>query len=74
MVLLPLLTALLRMQYVEIYNEAIKDLIEPGNASLDVREAPGRGTFVAGAAVKGGKVAKRIGAVARFLDSPLEAV
>lgn len=38
------------MQYVEIYNEQIKDLLQPSNGNLDVREAPGRGTFVAGAA------------------------
>lgn len=39
------------MQYVEIYNESIKDLLEPANnASLDVRESPKDGTFVAGAA------------------------
>ena len=38
------------MQYVEIYNEHIKDLLQPNNSNLDVREAPGKGTFVAGAA------------------------
>jgi hypothetical protein len=38
------------MQYVEIYNEQIKDLLQPENGALDVREAPGRGTYVAGAA------------------------
>ena len=41
------------MQYVEIYNEQIKDLLEPEKTAkqgLDVREAPGKGTFVAGAA------------------------
>jgi hypothetical protein len=38
------------MQYVEIYNEQIKDLLQPANGNLDVREAPGRGTYVAGAA------------------------
>ena len=38
------------MQYVEIYNEQIKDLLQPANVNLDVREAPGKGTFVAGAA------------------------
>ena len=39
------------MQYVEIYNEQIKDLLQPSNNDhLDVREAPGKGTFVAGAA------------------------
>ena len=37
------------VQYVEIYNEAIQDLFEPTNSDLDVREAPGKGTFVAGA-------------------------
>ena len=42
-----------KMQYVEIYNEQIKDLLEPEKTAkqgLDVREAPGKGTFVAGAA------------------------
>lgn len=34
----------------EIYNEHIKDLLQPSNINLDVREAPGKGTFVAGAA------------------------
>ena len=38
-------------QYVEIYNEQIRDLIEPEHDHLDVREAPGKGTFVAGAAI-----------------------
>ena len=38
------------MQYVEIYNEQIKDLLQPEHGTLDVREAPGRGTHVAGAA------------------------
>jgi len=42
-------STLLRMQYVEIYNEQIKDLLEPSSANLDVREDPKRGTFVAGA-------------------------
>ena len=37
------------MQYVEIYNERIQDLLNAENSDLDVREAPGRGTFVAGA-------------------------
>ena len=38
------------MQYVEIYNEQIKDLLEPkGAQGLDVREDPKKGTFVAGA-------------------------
>ena len=37
------------VQYVEIYNEVIQDLLEPSNAALDVREAPGKGTRVAGA-------------------------
>ena len=42
------------MQYVEIYNEQIKDLLEPKGAQglhsgLDVREDPKKGTFVAGA-------------------------
>ena len=38
------------MQYVEIYNEAIKDLLVPANNSqLDVREGKKEGTFVANA-------------------------
>ena len=37
----------------QLYNESIKDLCEPTTSArqLDVREAPGKGTFVAGAAV-----------------------
>ena len=31
-------------------NEHVQDLLEPANSDLDVREAPGKGTFVAGAA------------------------
>ena len=31
------------MTYVEIYNERIKDLLNPGQADLDVRECPKRG-------------------------------
>ena len=42
-----------KMQYVEIYNEQIKDLLEPSSANLDVREDPKRGTFVAGATRSG---------------------
>ena len=37
------------MQYVEIYNEKIKDLLNPSDANLDVREVPSKGTYVAGA-------------------------
>ena len=41
----------IQMQYVEIYNEQIKDLLNPEvGQALDVREAPGRGTYVSGAA------------------------
>ena len=40
------------MQYVEIYNEKIKDLLNPSDANLDVREVPSRGTYVAGATDK----------------------
>ena len=40
------------MQYVEIYNEQIKDLLNPSDANLDVREVPSKGTFVAGATEK----------------------
>ena len=35
----------LTMQYVEIYNEKIKDLLNPSDSSLDVREVPSKGTF-----------------------------
>eukprot|EP00962_Isochrysis_galbana_P010132 scaffold2806_cov135-Isochrysis_galbana.AAC.3 len=40
------------MQYVEIYNEVVKDLLDPAPkmTNLDVRENPRQGTFVAGAA------------------------
>jgi hypothetical protein len=40
------------MQYVEIYNEVVKDLLDPAPkmTNLDVRENPHQGTFVAGAA------------------------
>ena len=37
------------MQYVEIYNERIQDLLNPENSDLDVRESKSLGTFVAGA-------------------------
>ncbi|EOD17875.1 hypothetical protein EMIHUDRAFT_65880, partial [Emiliania huxleyi CCMP1516] len=40
-----------RLQYVEIYNEVVKDLLDPSDKiTLDVREDPRQGTFVAGAA------------------------
>ena len=42
----------LSMQYLEIYNEKIKDLLNPSDANLDVREVPSRGTYVAGATDK----------------------
>ena len=42
----------LSMQYVEIYNEKINDLLNPSDANLDVREVPSRGTYVAGATDK----------------------
>ena len=38
-----------KVTYVEIYNERIKDLLNPGQADLDVRECPKRGNVVAGA-------------------------
>lgn len=40
------------VQYVEIYNEVVKDLLDPAPklTNLDVREDPRQGTFVAGAA------------------------
>ena len=52
-------------RYVEIYNEQIKDLLNPESGhSLDVREAPGRGTFVSGAAnVEVCELARRVHAV-----------
>ena len=37
------------LTYVEIYNERVKDLLNPGKADLDVRECPKRGNIVAGA-------------------------
>ena len=40
------------MQYVEIYNEKLKDLLNPSDAVLDVREVPSKGTYVAGATDK----------------------
>ena len=43
-------THVIHMQYIEIYNEQIKDLLAPGAVEqIDVREDPKRGTFVAGA-------------------------
>lgn len=39
---------LLRVSYLEIYNEAIKDLLQPENTNLKIREDPNRGTFVEG--------------------------
>jgi centromeric protein E len=38
---------MLRCSFLEIYNEAIKDLLQPSNEDLQIREAVGRGTFVA---------------------------
>ena len=32
-----------------MYREAIKDLLNPSDANLDVREVPSKGTYVAGA-------------------------
>ena len=43
----------LRVTYVEIYNEKIKDLLNPSDANLDVREVPSRGTYVAGPGDRG---------------------
>lgn len=40
------------MQYTEIYNEKIKDLLNPSDAQLDVREVASKGTYVAGATEK----------------------
>ena len=37
------------LTYVEIYNERIKDLLNPGQGDLDVRECPKRGNVVTGA-------------------------
>ena len=36
----------------QIYNEKIKDLLNPSDANLDVREVPSKGTYVAGATDK----------------------
>jgi hypothetical protein len=35
------------LTYVEIYNERIKDLLNPGHTGLDVRECPKRGNVCA---------------------------
>lgn len=34
------------MQYVEIYNETINDLIEPSNKNLEVRESIKDGIYI----------------------------
>ena len=36
------------MTYVEIYNETLRDLLNPNGGSLDLRELPGRGVTVSG--------------------------
>ncbi|ORY05417.1 kinesin-domain-containing protein [Basidiobolus meristosporus CBS 931.73] len=37
---------LLRVSYLEIYNEVIKDLLNPENENLNIRQDPTRGVFV----------------------------
>lgn len=37
-----------KMSYLEIYNELVKDLIHPSNSVLDIREDPVKGMVVAG--------------------------
>ena len=39
---------MLRVSYLEIYNEQIKDLLEPENTALTLREESGRGIHVVG--------------------------
>lgn len=39
---------LLRMNYLEIYNEVVNDLLDPANTNLRVREDKARGVFVEG--------------------------
>jgi len=41
---------MVRVQYVEIYNEKIRDLLEPGNADLRVREHRDKGVYIEDAA------------------------
>lgn len=41
-----------KMSYLEIYNELIKDLIEPGPEALELREDPVRGSSVSGLSVR----------------------
>ena len=41
---------LLRVSYLEIYQEVITDLLNPGATNLPIREDVGRGIFVAGLA------------------------
>lgn len=36
------------MQYLEVYNETIRDLLVENSKALDLREDPEQGTFVAG--------------------------
>ena len=40
---------LVKLIYVEVYNEAIRDLLNPSEKILDLREDPQKGTLVAGA-------------------------
>ena len=48
------------MQYVEIYNEQIKDLLQPsGQRSPDVREAPGKGIVCRRRGQRGGLLSRR---------------
>jgi len=41
-----------KMSYLEIYNELIKDLIEPGPEALELREDPVKGSSVSGLSVR----------------------
>ena len=38
------------VSYLEVYREVIRDLLDVRNSNLSVRESPGRGTYVEGAA------------------------
>lgn len=41
----------IKVSFLEIYNETIRDLIYPSDEILDVREDPVKGVFVAGISV-----------------------
>ena len=38
----------IKLSYLEIYNEVVRDLIKPSNEQLDIREDPIRGNVVSG--------------------------